>query len=119
MAGLPRAAGCPSTRMVPDAAGTKPRMPRIIVVLPAPFEPSTPTNTCSAMSRLTPARTVWPPSLSVTLRNSIAVMFLLLGQRLIDVSELAHDPGLIVLRLGLGLGGPHHRDLGSPGKLLH
>src|SRR5580704_18018923 len=119
MAGLPRAAGCPSTRMVPDAAGTKPRMPRIIVVLPAPFEPSTPTNSCSAMSRLTPARTVWPPSLSVTLRNSIAVMFLLLVHCLIDDRELAHYPCLIVLPLWFGFGYPHHRVLGSPGKLLH
>ncbi len=41
---LPRRAGRPSTSMRPAAGGSRPRIARISVVLPAPFGPSTPMN---------------------------------------------------------------------------
>jgi hypothetical protein len=63
---LPRATGSPSTRIAPREAGTRPRIARISVVLPAPFGPSTPMNSPWFTAKLASRRIVRSPSVSVT-----------------------------------------------------
>jgi hypothetical protein len=50
----------------PPLSGTRPSTARISVVLPAPFGPSTPTNSPGSIEKLTSRRIVRPPSSSVT-----------------------------------------------------
>ena len=52
---------------------TSPRMARMRVVLPAPFGPSTPTNSASRTARSTSCRSRRPPTASVTPLNSTAL----------------------------------------------
>src|ERR1700738_4377007 len=104
--------------MLPWLAGTRPRTARMSVVLPAPFGPSTPTNSRGAIFRLTPSSTARPPSLNVTLRNSIAFMGLL-GERLMDAIKLAQHPTLVTLAGRFGLGRPDDGDVRRSGDLHH
>ena len=108
----------PSTRMVPRLGGTRPRMARISVVLPAPFGPSTPTNSHAAISRLTPSRMARPPSARRTSRNSMAFMPLS-AQRASTASSSLMHPGLVGLAGRLGLRRADDRDVRRLGQLLH
>src|SRR5262245_16822638 len=72
MLGLPRVAGLPRTAMRPLTGPTRPRMARIRVVLPAPFGPSTPMNSPSAIARLISASTVVPAMAMVAWSTTIA-----------------------------------------------
>ena len=51
----------PSRRTRPESGLVKPTTIANVVVLPAPFGPSSPTTSPDAISRLTPRTTVRPP----------------------------------------------------------
>ena len=94
--------------------GTSPRTARISVVLPAPFGPSTPTNSPPAMSRLTPARMARPPSARAHVAEFDRVHAPLFRQRAIDRVEFAQHPRLVGLAGRLGLGRADDRDAATP-----
>src|SRR5579875_353041 len=113
MAGLPRRGARPKTRIWPSAGCNRPSTARMRVVLPAPFGPSTPMNSPARTARLTSARIVRSPMLSLTPRVPER-SWRCQSQRLFRGIELAQHPLDIVLSGRSGLGHADHGNVAFP-----
>src|SRR5437867_10214986 len=80
----------PAMRTVPEVAGIKPERIRIVVLLPAPFSPSSPTISPRATVKETSDTAVWPEYRLVKLATSIIKPSLMGGNAKPSLTEQGH-----------------------------